>query len=98
MNTKQNKALPVSRMEYAEQKCEDKCDTLVTQNPLSSVLVVFAIGIGIGVVLGNALGGTVVPHPSFGQRTGVAAEKVGRQILDAIAGVFPESISRHISS
>jgi len=31
----------------------------------------------------------------IGQRTELAAEKLGRQILDAIAGVLPESISKH---
>jgi hypothetical protein len=70
---------------------------LVSHYPLSSVLVVFGMGLGVGVALGSILGGPVMPRPSFAQRTGLAAEKLGRQMLDAIAGVLPESLSKHIS-
>ncbi len=74
-----------------------KPEGLVSHYPLSSVLVVFGIGLGVGVALGSILGGPVVPPPSFGRRTELAAEKLGRQMLDAIAGVLPESLSKHIS-
>ena len=72
-------------------------EALVSHYPLSSVLVVFGIGLGIGVALGSILGGPVMPRPSFGQRTEIAAERLGRQVLDAIAGVLPESLSKHVS-
>lgn len=74
-----------------------KPEGLVSHYPLSSVLVVFGIGLGVGVALGSILGGPVMPRPTFGQRTELAAEKLGRQMLDAIAGVLPESLSKHIS-
>ncbi len=70
---------------------------LVSHYPLSSVLVVFGIGLGVGVALGSILGGPVMPRPSFGQRTELAAEKLGRQMLDAIAGALPESLSKYVS-
>ena len=69
---------------------------LVSDYPLSAVLLVFGVGLGVGVALGSMLIGPVAPHPSFVQRTERAAEKVGRQVLDAIAGVLPESLSKHM--
>ena len=71
---------------------------LVSHYPLSSVLVVVGIGLGVGIVLGSILGGPVLPRPSLGQRTGHAAEEIGRQMLDAIAGILPQSLSKHIAS
>ena len=74
-----------------------KSEGLVSNYPLSSVLVVFGLGLGVGVAVGSMLGGPVVSRPSLGQRTELAAEKLGRQMLDAIAGVLPESLAKHIS-
>lgn len=73
-------------------------DGLVSHYPLSSVLVVFGIGLGVGVALGKILGEPFMPRPSLGQRTELAAEKLARQMRDAIAGVLPESLSKRISS
>lgn len=72
-----------------------KSDGVVSDYPLSSVLVVFGVGLGIGVALGAILGGPAAPPPSLAKRTELAAEKVGRQMLDAIAAVLPESLSKH---
>lgn len=70
---------------------------VVCNNPMSSVLVVFGIGIGAGVALGCLLSGPLTSRPSLGRRTGQAAEKLGRQMLDAIAGVLPDSMAKHIT-
>ena len=70
---------------------------LVSDYPLSSVLVIFGIGLGAGVVLGNFLSGPVPSRPSLGRRTEQAAEQFGRQMLDAMAGVLPASVAKHIS-
>jgi len=75
-----------------------KSEGLISQYPLSSVLVVVGLGLAGGVVLGSILGGPATPGPSFGQRAEVAAEHLGRQMLGAIAGVLPESLSKHIPS
>lgn len=94
MNTGQKTMQNGSALENAVAKSEG----WVGQYPLSSVLAVFGIGLGVGVVVGSILGAPVMPRPSFGQRTELAAEKLGRQMLDAIAGVLPESLAKHISS
>ena len=70
---------------------------LVSHYPLSAVLVVFGVGLAVGVALGSILGGPHTPRPSFGQRTELAAEKLGRQMLDSIAGVLPESLAKYVS-
>ena len=75
-----------------------KPEGLVSDHPLSSVLVVFGLGLGIGVAVGCILGGPVLPRPSLGQRAERAAGHVGRQMLDSIAGILPQSLSKHISS
>jgi len=75
-----------------------KPDGLVSHYPLSSVLVVFGIGLAVGVALENLLGGPVTPPPSLVQRTELAAAKLGRQMLDAIANALPESLSKHIAT
>lgn len=75
-----------------------KSEGLVSDYPLSSVLLVFGIGLGVGVAVGSILGAPIMSRPSLGQRTELAAEKLGRQMLDAIASVLPESLAKHISS
>jgi len=75
-----------------------RSEGLVSDYPLSSVLVVFGLGLGVGVAVGSMLGGPVMPRPSLGQRTELAAETLGRQMLDAIASALPESLSKHIAS
>ena len=79
-------------------KAATKPNGVVSHYPLSSVLVVFGLGLGIGVALGCIIAGPATPLPSFGQRAGSAAEHFGRQMLGAIAGVLPESLSKHIAS
>jgi hypothetical protein len=65
---------------------------------MSSVLVVFGIGLGAGVALGSLLIGPVTSRPTLGRRTELAAEQLGRQMLDAIAGVLPASLAKHIAA
>lgn len=93
MNTRQNRMPTAS----TKAKTVTKAEGLVSHYPLSSVLVVFGLGLGVGVALGSIIGGPVMPSPSFGKRTELAAEKLGRQLLDALAGALPESLSKHIS-
>jgi hypothetical protein len=64
---------------------------------MSSVLIVFGIGLGAGVVVANLLSGPAKARPTLGRRTEQAAEQLGRQVLDAIAGVLPESLAKHVS-
>jgi len=68
---------------------------MVSQHPMSTALVVFGVGLGVGVALGSLLCSAATTPPSFGQRAELAAEKLGRQMLDAINGILPDSITRH---
>lgn len=64
---------------------------------MSSAMVVFGLGLGAGVVLGSLLSGPAPSRPTLGRRTELAAEQLGRQMLDAMAGVLPASLAKHIS-
>jgi hypothetical protein len=74
-----------------------KPEGLVSHYSLSSFLVVFGLGLGIGVAVGCVLAGPTPPHPSLGQRAEQAAGNFGRQMLGAVSGVLPESVAKHIS-
>jgi len=74
-----------------------KPEGMISHYPLSSILVVFGVGLGIGVAVGWVLAGPAPPHPSLGQRAEQAAGNFGRQMLGAISGVLPESLAKHIS-
>ena len=70
---------------------------IVKQHPMSTALVVFGIGLGVGVVLGSMISAAATPPPSFGQRAELAAEKLGRQMMDAMSRVLPHSIAKHVA-
>jgi hypothetical protein len=68
----------------------------VEEYPLSSTLVAFGVGLGIGVLLGQTLSGSFGgsrnrPDPS-------TMEKLGEQVLHALRRSIPESLSRHLPS
>lgn len=93
MNTRQQ-----NRNQQSNQKHRFmEVNRLTAENPASSVLVAFGIGLGVGVALGSILAGPLTHSPTFTERTELAAEKLGRQIMDAIAGVLPESLAKHVS-
>ena len=71
---------------------------LVSHYPLSSVLVAYGVGLALGVAFVSFIGGPVTPLPSLRQRAELASENAGRHMRDAIAGVLPGSLSKHISS
>ena len=75
-----------------------KPEGVVSDYPLSSVIVAVGLGLAVGVVLGGILGKPTTHAASFGKRAELAAEQFGRQMLGAIAGVLPESLSKHIPS
>src|SRR6478672_8479408 len=75
-----------------------KPEGLVSDYPLSSVLIAVGLGLAVGVVLGGILGKPATPAASFGKRAELAAEQFGRQALSAITGVLPQSLSKPIPS
>lgn len=70
------------------------CTTeMIQEYPLTSLLVVFGVGMGIGVVIGQAVGGSVKGL----MREETTAEKLSGQIRDALKKALPESVMRHMS-
>lgn len=69
----------------------------VSQNPGSSALVAFGLGFGIGIAIGSMLGGQEPSRSGWEQRwdqMGDNAERLGHQIMDAIANVIPQALTR----
>ncbi len=63
---------------------------MVGEYPISSMMVVFGLGIGLGVLLGQTLVGPVFQP----ERT--MSERLGTQIYDAIANAIPDSLMRRL--
>jgi len=68
---------------------------VVKDYPLSSMMVVFGVGMGIGVLLSQAvcvpLMHAMQPEPTF-------SEKLGHRIYEAVASTIPESLMRRMSA
>jgi len=75
-----------------------KPEGLLSDYPLSSVLIAVGLGLAVGMVLGGILAKPTTPAASFATRAELAAEQFGRQALSAITGVLPQSLSKHIPS
>jgi len=73
-----------------------KPQEFVSDHPVPSVFVVFGVGLGVGLVLGSLLADRPWHTPPSNTRMAVnMAEKLGRQVLDAINSVLPESLTKH---
>jgi len=97
MSTGQKKMQQPGRRPQQAKTETQGVQAIVGEYPLASVLIAFGVGLGVGVALETILAEPVMARPTFGQRTELAAEKFGRQMLDAIAGVLPESVAKHIT-
>jgi len=66
---------------------------MAREYPLASMLLVFGVGVGVGCLLGQALAGPLTqmiqPQPTM-------SERLGRQMLDYVSSVLPESIARQL--
>jgi len=66
---------------------------MVKDYPLSSMLVVFGLGLGVGVLLSQAIAEPVMramaPEPSM-------MEKLGRQMYDALHHAMPDALARRM--
>jgi uncharacterized protein YjbJ (UPF0337 family) len=67
---------------------------MAREYPLSSMLVVFGMGLGVGVLLSQALVG---PLSQLMQPEPTMTERLGRQMFGYMNNVLPESISRQMS-
>ncbi len=66
---------------------------VVKEYPVSSMLVVFGIGIGVGALLGSTLAAPIMSAIKSEPST---AEKLGTQIYAALANTIPSSIMRRL--
>jgi hypothetical protein len=68
----------------------EAAERCVTDHPASSIGVAFGAGLGLGLCVGLALKSALterrVSHRSV-------TERLGRQVLDAVSSVLPESLS-----
>jgi hypothetical protein len=67
---------------------------LVNEYPISSMLVMFGVGIGVGLIVGQALSGALgelVEEPTM-------TEKMKHQAYDALSHVLPASVLKQLSS
>ena len=66
----------------------------VSNKPASSVLTMFGIGFGLGILVGFALGEPARPRSRWYDMR--SAERLGRNVLDSIVSALPESISSRL--
>ncbi|MDX1945034.1 MAG: hypothetical protein SFU86_06475 [Pirellulaceae bacterium] len=80
-----------SRLRHAaEQPAE-----LVREYPVSSLLLVFGVGLGIGVLVGQACAG---PLLSMAYHEPTTTERLSRQAYDALSSVLPASVAARFHS
>ena len=68
----------------------------ISEYPMASTLSAFGIGLGVGLLVGMALGGESRPKPRHWYDLN-SAEEYGRRILDAVTSALPESLAKRIS-
>jgi hypothetical protein len=74
----------------------EQAEELVIRNPMSSVLVAFTVGLGVGLWLSVGFMGT--QRSLHELSTSEKAQRLGRRMLDAMSRMVPESISGRIQS
>ena len=65
---------------------------VVTEYPMSATFVAFGVGFTVGLLIGHALGEPL--HPT---RQPSMTERLGEQLLDAVASILPEKLYHHRS-
>jgi hypothetical protein len=70
-------------------------EDMVTNHPATSGLVIFGVGLGLGLLIGQALmSGMRQPTTRWLDRR--RAEKFGRQVLDAISEYLPQPLASRL--
>ena len=80
--------------EYVREGYSSAAATL-GEHPMTSVLMGFGLGLGVGLLLGTALAEPPRRRQWYEFDTS-QAEKVGQRVLDAIAGVLPDNVSKRL--
>ena len=65
-------------------------ESAIKEYPLGVTLAVFAAGLGVGALIGNALA------EPMGMRRQPTAENLGRKILDSISEYLPASVQKQL--
>jgi hypothetical protein len=76
---------------------------MIKEYPLTSMLVVFGVGIGVGLIATQAMcESSSSSSNNFSRYTGGwdsrSAERFGRQVYDSLANMVPSSVSRQFHS
>jgi len=81
--------------EYFSQGC-NQFREMVDHNPMSSVMLSFGVGLGVGVLLGSLL---VPEHqPTMSERTRMMADELGNRIYDALAKSLPDTVGKFLKT
>jgi hypothetical protein len=82
-----------SNMAHRFQEAVERPVELAREYPISSMLVVFGLGLGVGVVLSQVCSSSLLGmahEPTF-------TERLSRQIYDAVNQVLPESVRGQVA-
>jgi len=64
---------------------------VVQDYPISTALVIFGVGLGVGLLASHALIDSVRPPPTM-------TERLSRQFYDALSHAVPESLARRFAA
>ena len=78
---------------YAIQEAFHKPAEMAREYPVSSMLIVFGVGLGVGVILSQVACSSLV---GFHEEPTIT-ERIGRQIKSAVNDVLPEMVSRQLA-
>jgi hypothetical protein len=65
---------------------------LVEEYPISSTLLAFGVGLGVGVLIGQTIAGALRPEPEPLSRL----DSVSQQVYEAVRKAVPEAIARYL--
>jgi len=82
----------------------ERVEDVVSNHPGTSALVVFGLGLGVGILIGTAIAASREETTMQSVKSMTSnwldrrqAEKLGRRVLDSIADYLPSSIADRIS-
>jgi len=86
---------PPSSQSFAASSREfvDSSRELVGEYPVTSTLLAFGVGLGVGVLVGQTIAGALSQEATPSSRL----ESLSQQIHDVVRKTIPEAISRHMS-
>ncbi len=85
-----HKAASDSRINF--EAALEKPQELVREHPMAAAMVVFGVGLGVGLLLSQAACG----HLSYFQPEPTMAEKLTNRVREAILPMLPESLGRNL--